>query len=73
MDRRATKNRKLKYLTFEKIVNFMVPLTNELELPNINLVKKALFNVKTKDNTDASSKEIEIKPEDISEEEIDLI
>lgn len=43
MDRRATKNRKLKFLTFEKLLNFMVPKTNELEVPNVSLVKKALF------------------------------
>lgn len=49
VDRRATKNRKLKYEVHEKIVNFMVPQDNELLLYNRDLIINQIFGQKKKE------------------------
>ena len=50
VDRRATKGRKLKYEVHEKIINFMVPMENELLLPNRDVVMNQVFGNKNKEN-----------------------
>ena len=52
VDTRASKNRKIQYVVHDKIVNFLTPLDNLVELEGRDAIVKNLFGA----NTEVQSK-----------------
>lgn len=60
-------------MTFEKIVNFMAPRENDLQVANLDQIKKGLFRARKTNEAEQTTARPEQGDAEESEEEVQLI